>query len=102
MAVSITVLASGSKGNCTLISSSTTRLLVDAGLSCREILRRLHLCGESSADIDAVLITHEHADHISGLRVLARKLKVPIYITSATYQTYQKTARDGAGRRISI
>ena len=46
MAVSITVLASGSNGNCTLVSSSATRLLVDAGLSCREIMRRMKLCGE--------------------------------------------------------
>ena len=100
--VSVTVLASGSKGNCTLISSSTTRLLVDAGLSCREILRRLHLAGENCAQIDAVLVTHEHADHIAGLRVLARKLKVPIYVTGATYQAYQRTVRDSAGRVVSI
>ncbi len=46
MAVTITVLASGSNGNCTLVSSSATRLLVDAGLSCREIMRRMKLCGE--------------------------------------------------------
>src|SRR5271157_6479836 len=68
MAVSVTVLASGSKGNCTLVSSSGTRLLVDAGLSCRELLRRLALCGEDPHCIDAVLITHEHSDHVSGLR----------------------------------
>ncbi len=64
MAVSMTVLASGSKGNCTLVSSAGTRLLVDAGLSCRELLRRLALCGESPSCIDAILITHEHSDHV--------------------------------------
>src|SRR5450631_170839 len=58
MAVSVTVLASGSKGNCTLICSSGTRLLVDAGLSCRELLRRMVLRGECTSDIDAILITH--------------------------------------------
>ncbi len=100
--VSVTVLASGSKGNCTLVSSSRTRLLIDAGLSCRELLRRLLLCGEDPATLDAVLITHEHADHIAGLRVLARRLKVPIYITGATYQEYQRCARDTAGHRVSL
>jgi phosphoribosyl 1,2-cyclic phosphodiesterase len=83
MAVSVTVLASGSKGNCTLVSSSATRLLIDAGLSCRELLRRLMLCGQDARSIDAVLITHEHSDHVAGLRVLARRLKIPVYITAA-------------------
>ena len=102
MAVSVTVLASGSKGNCTLISSSSTRLLIDAGLSCREILRRLALCGEDACRVDAVLITHEHADHVAGLRVLARKLKVPVYITAPTYHEYQRFARDAAGGRVEL
>jgi len=100
--VSVTVLASGSKGNGTLVASSTTRLLIDAGLSCREILRRIALSGEDDCAIDAILITHEHADHVAGLRVLARKLKVPIYITGPTYQQYQRFARDANGQRVSI
>ncbi len=100
--VSVTVLASGSKGNCTLVSTSRTRLLVDAGLSCRELLRRLLLCGEDSATLDAVLITHEHADHVAGLRVLARRLKIPVYITGATYQEYQRCARDAAGNSVAL
>jgi phosphoribosyl 1,2-cyclic phosphodiesterase len=102
MAVSITVLASGSKGNCTLISSSGTRLLVDAGLSCRELLRRLALCGESSSSIDAILITHEHSDHVGGLRVLAKRLKVPVFMTAATHDAYRKCARDSAGNRVHL
>jgi len=102
MAVSVTVLASGSKGNCTLVSSSGTRLLIDAGLSCRELLRRLLACGQDPCAIDAVLITHEHSDHIGGLRVLARRLKIPVYITGATYQAYQKGVRDCAGNRVAL
>src|SRR5664279_4608962 len=94
MAVSVTVLASGSGGNCTVVSSSRTRLLVDAGLSCKELLRRLLLCGQDSPAIDAILVTHEHSDHVGGLRVLAKRLKVPIYITGATYQAYQRFAGD--------
>jgi phosphoribosyl 1,2-cyclic phosphodiesterase len=102
MAVSVTVLASGSKGNCTVISSSGTRLLVDAGLSCRELLRRMMLCGVDPHAIDAILITHEHTDHIGGLYVLAKRLKIPVYITGPTYHAYQKFARDSAGNRIAI
>lgn len=102
MAVSVTVLASGSKGNCTLLSSSTTRLLIDAGLSCREVMRRLLLCGEDPCSVDAILITHEHSDHVAGIRVLARRLKIPIYITAATYQAYQRSMHDADGNRISL
>ncbi len=102
MAVSVTVLASGSKGNCTVISSSGTHLLVDAGLSCREVLRRMVLCGLDPSCIGAVLITHEHSDHVAGLRVLAKRLKVPVYITAPTYHAYQKFARDAAGNRIAL
>jgi phosphoribosyl 1,2-cyclic phosphodiesterase len=102
MAVSVTVLASGSKGNCTLVSSSGTRLLIDAGLSCREILRRMVLSGHDARGIDAILITHEHADHIGGLRVLARKLKIPVYISASTYQEYQRCARDAHGHRVHL
>jgi len=102
MAVSVTVLASGSKGNCTLVSSSGTRLLIDAGLSCRELLRRLLLCGHDACGIDAILITHEHTDHVAGLRVLARRLKIPVYITASTYQEYQRGARDATGHRVNL
>src|SRR5271166_3190577 len=102
MAVSVTVLASGSKGNCTLISSSGTRLLVDAGLSCRELLRRMMVCGESASGIDAILITHEHSDHVGGLHVLAKRLKIPVFMTEATHHAYRQSARDSAGNRIKL
>jgi phosphoribosyl 1,2-cyclic phosphodiesterase len=102
MAVAITVLASGSKGNCTIVSSSGTHLLVDAGLSCRELHDRMRLCGHDPHDIDAIVITHEHTDHIGGLRVLAKRLKIPVYITAQTYCAYQKFARDYAGNRVEL
>jgi phosphoribosyl 1,2-cyclic phosphodiesterase len=86
----MTVLASGSKGNSTLVSSSRTRILVDAGLSCRELLKRMHLANEDPAAIDALLITHEHQDHVQGLAVLARKLGVPVYFTKATHRAWMR------------
>ena len=84
----MTVLASGSKGNSTVIASSSTRILVDAGLSCRELMRRMAAIGEDPSRLDAILITHEHADHVSGLPVLARKLNIPVYFTEATHRAW--------------
>ena len=84
----MTVLASGSKGNSTVVASGSTRILVDAGLSCREILRRMDLAGEDPAELDAILITHEHVDHIAGLAVLARKLRVPVFFTEQTHRAW--------------
>lgn len=80
----VTILASGSKGNCAYICGESGALLVDAGLSARETLRRLRLAGGDEALIEAILVTHEHADHISGVDVLARKLNVPVYATGGT------------------
>ena len=84
----MTVLASGSKGNSAIIASSRTRILVDAGLSCRELMRRMAAVGEEAEKLDAILITHEHADHVSGLPVLARKLNIPVYFTEATHRAW--------------
>ncbi len=84
----MTVLASGSKGNSAVIASAKTRILVDAGLSCRELMRRMSAAGEDADRLDAILITHEHADHISGLPVLARKLGIPVYFTEATHRAW--------------
>ena len=84
----MTVLASGSKGNSTVISSSRTRVLVDAGLSCRELLKRMAMAGEDPARLDAILITHEHQDHIAGLAVLARRLRIPVFFTESTHRAW--------------
>ena len=84
----MTVLASGSKGNSTVISSSRTRVLVDAGLSCREILKRMAQADEDPVELDAILITHEHQDHVAGLGVLARKLGIPVYLTEPTHRAW--------------
>jgi phosphoribosyl 1,2-cyclic phosphodiesterase len=84
----MTVLASGSKGNSTVISGGRTSVLVDAGLSCRELLKRMAIAGEDPAKLDAILITHEHIDHVAGLAVLARKLNIPVFFTEQTHRAW--------------
>jgi phosphoribosyl 1,2-cyclic phosphodiesterase len=84
----MTVLASGSKGNSTVISAGRTRVLVDAGLSCRELLARMALAGEDPSTLNAILITHEHQDHVAGLAVLARRLKIPVFLTEPTHRAW--------------
>src|SRR5665213_3627322 len=88
--VRVTVLASGSKGNCTVVSTSRTRIVVDAGLSCKEIVKRMRLSGEEPEKLDGMLITHEHQDHIQGLSVLARRWNVPVYATEATHAAWKR------------
>ena len=88
MFVQMTVLASGSKGNATVISAGCTSILVDAGLSCRELLRRMAQTGQDPEKLTAILITHEHLDHVSGLAVLARRLNVPVFFTEATHRAW--------------
>jgi len=84
----MTVLASGSKGNSTVIASAETRVLVDAGLSCRELLKRMKMANEDPTALDAILITHEHQDHVAGLSVLARRLRIPVYFSEPTHRAW--------------
>jgi phosphoribosyl 1,2-cyclic phosphodiesterase len=86
--VRMTVLASGSKGNSTVVSTATTRILVDAGLSCRELMRRMKAAGEDPSTLNGILITHEHQDHVQGLAVTARKLGIPVYWTEPTHRAW--------------
>jgi phosphoribosyl 1,2-cyclic phosphodiesterase len=86
----MTVLASGSKGNCMVVSSSRTRILVDAGLSCRELFKRMRAADECPETLDAILVTHEHQDHVHGLAVTARKLGIPVYFTEATHRAWMR------------
>ncbi len=76
----VCLLASGSKGNSLLVESGQTRILVDAGLSAREIRKRLALVGVEAESLNALLITHEHSDHVRGLGPLVRQLGLPVYI----------------------
>ena len=86
--VRMTVLASGSKGNSTVVSSARTRILVDAGLCCRELMKRMRAAGEDPTTLNAILITHEHQDHVQGMAVTARKLGIPVYLTEPTHRAW--------------
>lgn len=88
--VRFTVLASGSKGNCTVVSGGKTRILVDAGVSCRELFKRMKAADEDPATLDAILVTHEHQDHVNGLAVTARKLGIPVYFTEGTHRAWMR------------
>jgi phosphoribosyl 1,2-cyclic phosphodiesterase len=85
----VCVLGSGSKGNCTYIESPETRFLIDAGLSAREIERRLRQIERSPETLDGVMISHEHSDHIQGVGALARRCRLPVYANAATWQRAQ-------------
>lgn len=72
-------LSSGSDGNATYIETENARILVDDGISCSETLKRLALIGVKGEDIDAIVVTHEHSDHIKGLDVFSKRFNTPIY-----------------------
>ncbi|HKP33063.1 MAG TPA: MBL fold metallo-hydrolase [Chitinophagaceae bacterium] len=84
MSLFISSLNSGSNGNCYYVGNETDAILVDAGISCREIEKRIKRLGLHIQKVKAVFISHEHSDHIRGLEVLSKKFRLPVYITDAT------------------
>lgn len=97
----ICILGSGSSGNATLIVSGETRVLIDCGLSGRELVRRLQEVGEDPSRLTAIVITHEHGDHARGLAVVSKSLGAPVYISSRALAACnlgerEKTVRRGA------
>ena len=89
----VTVLGSGSTGNAVLVATEKTRVLVDAGLSAKQLLERVAAVGEDSARLDGILITHEHSDHAGGLRVLLKSVNCPVFISEATENAYYSTRK---------
>ncbi len=89
-------IASGSSGNCIYVGSESTHLLVDAGISGKKITEGVEALGVSMQDIDGILITHEHNDHVNGLGVLARKYEIPIYATAGTIRAIRNMGSLGA------
>ncbi|MGH2647641.1 MAG: MBL fold metallo-hydrolase [Ginsengibacter sp.] len=84
MSLFITSLNSGSNGNCYYVGNETEAILIDAGISCREIEKRLKRLNLSVRKLKAVFVSHEHSDHIKGIEVLSKKYQLPVYITAAT------------------
>lgn len=80
-------LGSGSQGNGTLVEWRDQLVLIDCGFTIKEVERRISRLGRSAADITAILVTHEHADHLKGVPPLARKYKLPVYMTPGTFRS---------------
>ena len=80
------MLGSGSRGNCTFIEEGKTRILIDAGFSGKEITRRLAAINRRPEQLSAILVTHEHNDHIAGVGVLSRRFHLPVYANSGTHE----------------
>ncbi|UCE82857.1 MAG: MBL fold metallo-hydrolase [Deltaproteobacteria bacterium] len=85
MGITLSVLASGSRGNSIYLATERVRLLIDAGLSGRETQRRLATVGVNPKDLDGIIVTHEHLDHVRGLGSLARRYKLPVYLNQLTH-----------------
>jgi len=88
-------IASGSSGNCIYIGTQATHLLVDAGISGKKTVEGLNQLGLTGNDIDGILITHEHSDHINGLGVMCRKFGIPVYGTRGTISEIKKVSNLG-------
>ena len=84
MSLFVSSIASGSNGNCYYIGNGREAILVDAGISCRETERRMARLGLSMQHVKAILVSHEHTDHVKGLSVLANKYQLPVFLTSGT------------------
>ena len=84
--IKITALASGSNGNCYYFATKNEAVLVDVGISCKQVLLRMEKLGLDITLVKGILVTHEHSDHIRGIEVLSRKFNVPVYITKRTFE----------------
>ena len=88
-------IASGSSGNCIYVGSDATHLLVDTGISGKRMVSGVESLGIKPSELDGILITHEHSDHISGLGIMARKYEIPIYSTRETYEAIKQDKKIG-------
>ncbi len=93
MSVRIASLNSGSNGNCYYVSYGGEAVLVDVGISCREVEKRMARIGLSMQEVKAIFISHEHSDHIRGVEVLSKKYQLPVYITPATLKSSRMILR---------
>jgi len=89
MPVRLTILGSGSAGNCAYVETDEARILIDAGFSLRQIRKRLATIGRAPENLTAILLTHEHSDHVQGLAGLSQKLRVPVYCNRPTQEALE-------------
>src|SRR5436190_20530587 len=87
--VRLTILGSGSAGNCAYVETDETRILIDAGFSLRQIRQRLATIGRAPENLTGILVTHEHSDHVQGLGALCQKLRVPVYCNRPTQEAIE-------------
>jgi len=97
----VSILASGSSGNITLLETTQTRLLIDAGLGKRETLRRLAAVEKHVDRLDGILISHEHADHIGGLPQVLAQWRTAVYLTEPTHEEARRLLPEGSAKRIN-
>ena len=94
-------LYSGSSGNCIYVGSDRTNLLIDVGVSTKKVVAALHSIDVKPEELDGILVTHEHSDHIGGLGVFLRKYGTPVYGTSRTLEAFFPVSWSESGREFS-
>lgn len=100
--IEVCAIASGSNGNCYYIGNEHEAILVDAGINCKQIILRMQQRGLDPSKVQAIFLTHEHADHIRGARVLSKKLNIPVFYTYGTWNKAHKSSKTPFYRYIQI
>jgi len=98
----VNVLGSGSKGNCTIVSSGNTTIMIDAGFNAKQLTLKLELANIDPSEIDAILLTHEHTDHIKGLRIFADRHNIPTYCNRNTKEVICYDSKNIAPKKFKI
>ncbi len=100
MPVRLTILGSGSGGNCAYLETDETRVLIDAGFSLRQIRQRLTVISRAPENLTGILVTHEHSDHVQGLAALSEKLRIPVYCNRPTQEAIEYQLQTRLGCRL--
>lgn len=100
--IEICAIASGSNGNCYYIGNETEAILIDVGINCKQVLLRMEQRGLDPKKLAAIFVTHEHADHVRGVRVLSKKLNIPVFYTYGTWNNTHKSSCAPHHRYIQI
>jgi phosphoribosyl 1,2-cyclic phosphodiesterase len=95
-------LCSGSSGNATYIEAGNARILIDAGLSCKRITELLSRIGVDPRQLSAILVTHEHDDHVRGVNILSKKYDLPVYANADTWSMLREKLRDVAPKNVCV